>query len=532
MKIEDIYVTLRDLNYIDIQESIQTPPRPRPGTPVKYPRGRKNGPALARRAMSRTDTKENTNRPLVIPKQYTIQWDRNEIEAYVNAWQAKNHTVLHQGNLKWTPFPIPAIPKGSEDTDGEKEEASREPEHVDGDRSSITSTKATQNVSQTASPPKGPSSTVSVEDVEMTDSNEIKRSVRRSFRNNSREEENPFSAEPVRDSGSPRVLRGRRGRPRGRRTTRGTQPVQRRSLRSRRSDKVEQEAQEEEAQEEEEEENTDEDENGDPEAEDSDYASRGHESEPEQDAEGEDDDEVNDDDEEQEEQEEEDSPRRRTRASYRSEPPPPAETPRPVARKRRRVESPPSTIADADPEPSLSELTHESTPPHHSPTRSPSPIPEPPRRQTRANGRSNKTSSLNGVNGTIPRKTVTTRSDAQHQPFTSGTRLSSRINGAAPISPPRQGTLKESTVVNDSDGLRTRSSKPIKAEPLNDKDQNGHVDQQETEGESPGESLDKASQSVNGNCVVFNGTPMLYDDEDALGEEDAEGEEDPDLEDY
>jgi len=91
---------------IFIRES--TPPliRPSPGQTIKFPKGRKNG--VARKHLQRMQTQakdaDGNKAPFVPPKRYEIHFDRQKVEAYLRAWEAKGYLRLKPEKLQWTPY--------------------------------------------------------------------------------------------------------------------------------------------------------------------------------------------------------------------------------------------------------------------------------------------------------------------------------------------------------------------------------------------------------------------------------------------
>lgn len=108
MTMEDVYNTLQDLKYITVQE--QPPARPPPGTPIKYLRGRKHSSGIARRALSQPKKDENKDQ-CVIPTDYKITWNPEEIEAYVTEWKGRDQIKINPRLLKWSPFIVAKVPK-------------------------------------------------------------------------------------------------------------------------------------------------------------------------------------------------------------------------------------------------------------------------------------------------------------------------------------------------------------------------------------------------------------------------------------
>lgn len=110
MTMEDVYNTLQDLKYIIVQDRPCQPSRPPPGTPIKYIRGRKIGSGIARRALSRMKKDENKDQ-LIIPTEYQIVWDHEEVDSYAAAWKTKDQIKINPKSLKWSPFILAKVPK-------------------------------------------------------------------------------------------------------------------------------------------------------------------------------------------------------------------------------------------------------------------------------------------------------------------------------------------------------------------------------------------------------------------------------------
>ena len=107
MTVEDVYNTLVHLNMILYQPPTPPSVRPSPGQTIKYPKGRKNG--IARRHLQRTFTGEGKDQetpegPFVAPKHYEINWDRAQVEEYIQVWEAKGYVKLRPEKLQWTPY--------------------------------------------------------------------------------------------------------------------------------------------------------------------------------------------------------------------------------------------------------------------------------------------------------------------------------------------------------------------------------------------------------------------------------------------
>lgn len=105
MTIEDVCATLTHLNMIEIRDRVPTP-RPLPGQSIKTIKGRKSG--VARKHLQRTTTHddERVKGPFVAPTSYTVSWDRNAVEQHLASWEAKGYLKLKPENLKWSPFLI------------------------------------------------------------------------------------------------------------------------------------------------------------------------------------------------------------------------------------------------------------------------------------------------------------------------------------------------------------------------------------------------------------------------------------------
>ena len=102
MTIEDVYNTLKLLDYIDVRPSTPPSVRPSPGQAIKFPKGRKHG--ASRRPLQRglTNTSHSTpppppqpsDEPFVPPKHYDIHWDQQQVEEYLAKWEAKGYITL------------------------------------------------------------------------------------------------------------------------------------------------------------------------------------------------------------------------------------------------------------------------------------------------------------------------------------------------------------------------------------------------------------------------------------------------------
>lgn len=517
MTLEDIYNTLRDLNFITTKERTPAPPpRPPPGTPIKYLRGRKNGPGITRRGLTRTNTKEDSKAPLVIPTEYTVQWDREKLDAYVTAWRTKEYVTIQPRCLKWSPFLLSRAQK-SETVDGVEAETNsvREAAGVapmELDRWSASSTKVTQTalLDLGVSTPKLAGEHSSMESAHImeaqppglsVDNDDSKPLINRPASHDASQvaEDRAFAAELARTSESPRRLRSSTGSKSRReasveepRSTPTSESTRLKSLRSRSSINGKRPR------------NTEEEVTADPEtAQDSALAAilarEGT---------------------------------RQTRSMSNRIDSQMTSTPRTSPRKRRRVESSPSVESDAGC--SLSELTRGSS---TSPPPSPSP-PPPPRRVTRAlNGRS-KSQQRNGTNSVGPKTSMLT------QPLT--LRLSSRTNGSINNPPLDHSPAKGIPASEEVQRARTRSMRRAKTESVHDdsadaeskptdrehyrRDKGEERENRDEEGQGDAGNrfptpLNKFSASVHGEGL--DGLTLGLCDEDALGEEDAEGEEDP-----
>ncbi|PFH53093.1 hypothetical protein AMATHDRAFT_138384, partial [Amanita thiersii Skay4041] len=106
MTIEDVYNTLVQQNMISYRPPTPPPIKPSPGQSIKFPKGRKNG--IARKHLQRTLTNDSThdtsNGPFVAPKHYEIHWDRDQVEEYLDTWEAKQYVKLRPEKLQWTPY--------------------------------------------------------------------------------------------------------------------------------------------------------------------------------------------------------------------------------------------------------------------------------------------------------------------------------------------------------------------------------------------------------------------------------------------
>ena len=113
MTMEDVYNTLTQLNMIFIGEASPPPIRPSPGQTIKFPKGRKNG--IARKHLQRMQTQDKeldgVKAPLVIPKNYEIQFDRTKVEEYLTNWESKGYLKLKPEKLQWTPYIMTRNPK-------------------------------------------------------------------------------------------------------------------------------------------------------------------------------------------------------------------------------------------------------------------------------------------------------------------------------------------------------------------------------------------------------------------------------------
>ena len=508
MTLEDIYNTLRDLDYITAKEPTPPPPpRPPPGTPIKYLRGRKNGPGITRRGLARTSVKDDSKAPLVIPTEYTLHWNREELDAYVAAWHAKEHVKIQPRCLKWSPFLLSRT-RNTETVDGEGDGAeprtARDPAGAvvaDQDRSSVGSTKATQTGLNgvTVSTPRLPGELSSSEATRVVETHlpvsidvEVSKSLdpEPASRDASQmAEDRAFAAKLAQMSDSPRRLstRSRSYREASieepRSTPSTSEHVPPRTLRSGGSvnKRLETMAKPETSQ-------------------DSALAAilarEGT---------------------------------RQTRSMSHRIDPQKTNIARSFPRKRRRVESSPSPESDAD---SLSDLTDESS----------SPSPQPRRVKGAINGRL-KSQAQKDTNGAIPKSSLQTRSGhTDASPLTS--RLTLRTNGVT-SSPLSAQSAADGKPLNEIQ-TRTRSMHRAKGDVVYDhgadvnseqtvsesyqKDEGGEREKRNEEvkkgvADDCQTSLNKFAERVPGEGLD-GVTPVMYD-EDALGEEDAEGEEDP-----
>ncbi|EKM57759.1 uncharacterized protein PHACADRAFT_158797 [Phanerochaete carnosa HHB-10118-sp] len=105
MTLEDIYTTLVHLNMIDIHDRVPTP-RPLPGQAIKIIKGRKSKVARKNLQRSTAHDDEKTKGSFVTPISYTVSWDPEDVERYLVKWEAKGYLRLNPENLKWSPFLI------------------------------------------------------------------------------------------------------------------------------------------------------------------------------------------------------------------------------------------------------------------------------------------------------------------------------------------------------------------------------------------------------------------------------------------
>jgi hypothetical protein len=516
MTLEDIYNTLRDLNYITAKERTPPPPpRPPPGTPIKYLRGRKNGPGITRRGLARTTVKDDSNAPLVIPTEYTLHWSREELETYVAIWRAKEHLTIQPRCLKWSPFLLSRT-RNAEMVDADADGA--DPSSVrpatgaattDQDRWSASSTKVTQTGPHdvAVSTPKLPGEPLSeathIVEAHIAEVEASKPLVHKSASRDANQvaEDHAFATELARTSESPRRLRTRSRSYReasneeSKSTPSTSELVLSRTLRS--SASVKRRVS-----------NTEEAMAEPVTSQDSALAARLAREEG----------------------------TRQTRSMSNRIDPAKTNMARASPRKRQRVESSPSIESDDDN--SLSDLTDDDS-------ISPSPSPQPqPRRVKRAvNGRS-KSLAQNGTNGAVPKSSVQARSWSKDAPPLTS-RLPSRKNGMTSNLSSTYATAKEKPA-NEEAPARTRSMQKGKADSIRDDSPNVNSKQTVSEpyrkdeegGRDKGNeevrngAVDGCQTSLNVSAERVNGegldgvTPGMYD-EDALGEEDAEGEEDP-----
>ncbi|GLB40489.1 putative histone acetyltransferase [Lyophyllum shimeji] len=106
MIIEDIVTTLQQQGMISAREPTPPPVKPLPGQSIKLHKGRKGG--VARRHLQRTQTNDKDSEmskgPFVAPKHYEITWDRDKVEQYLRAWEAKGYLKLKPEKLQWSPY--------------------------------------------------------------------------------------------------------------------------------------------------------------------------------------------------------------------------------------------------------------------------------------------------------------------------------------------------------------------------------------------------------------------------------------------
>jgi hypothetical protein len=485
MTLEDIYNTLRDLDFITAKERTPPPPpRPPPGTPIKYLRGRKNGPGITRRGLTRTNTKGESKAPLVIPTEYTVHWNREELDTYVTTWRAKEHVTIQPRCLKWSPFILSRARKGETvDTVGTESHSVQDAAGATGtelDRSSASSTKVTQEAHHdvAVSTPKlsgehSPAASGQVVELHpahlttnIEDSNPL---VNGSASIDACQvaEDRALAAELARTSEPLRHLRSTRSKSLREASVEGPKSSQLspseptlRALRSKGSANTKRKR------------NAEEEVLAELEiSRDSALAAM---------------------------LAREEGTRQTRSMSNRLNPPKTLASPSP--RKRRRVESSPSTEPDVD---SLSELTHTSA------SVSPSP---PPRRVTRAaNGRST-------TNGTAPKSMLT---PSANKPLTTRLSLRTNANGPTPIHSDAKGIGEVQA--------RTRSMRGANMGRAHDdngaKGEEGERTEEVKEGAAGGFPTSLVRSAAINGWGLEGVTPGLYE-EDALGEEDAEGEED------
>ncbi|KAF8623695.1 hypothetical protein AX17_007393 [Amanita inopinata Kibby_2008] len=106
MTVEDVYNTLVQQDTISYRPPTPSPIRPSPGQSIKFPKGRKNG--VARRHLQRTLTNDKeqdvTKGPFIPPKHYEICWDRQQVDEFLNDWEAKGYVKLRPEKLQWSPY--------------------------------------------------------------------------------------------------------------------------------------------------------------------------------------------------------------------------------------------------------------------------------------------------------------------------------------------------------------------------------------------------------------------------------------------
>ncbi|GJJ08283.1 hypothetical protein Clacol_002493 [Clathrus columnatus] len=472
MTLEDVYNTLQDLDFINVYERSQ-PPRPPPGTPIKYLRGRKNGPGITRRSLSRMKKDENKDQ-VVIPTEYEIHWDPQEIEVYVAAWKAKDQIKINPRLLKWSPFILAKIPKSMtiEDPNALGGHVKREPASLRPPKSNVTSPLAASlgaiALAQQGQSPNGVSeyrgerssadvrsaSAMEVDEELLTHVSDSSRKLR-----SSRSKSQHSSIEQRRSASAvPETSRLRTLRPRPSTQTRHNATA-------------------------------------------SDHDNDGESSSSEEDGDEKDGNDSGDVSENQF--------RRVTRSSGRLESPK-VRMLGPTSRKRRRVETPPSTDNE-DTDGSLSELTHGSTSPQ---------TPSPPRRTTRSEKL--KLGDQN-VNGTLKKADVgrVTRSHPQaaSSPHANGISVPKGLESFH-ARHTRQAkhihteTTAECISVNGIASKMVDDVEMASAEGSNNANHMMH-----------GPIIKPAISQTNG-ITSSGSTPGMLNDEDGLGDEDAEGEED------
>ena len=92
MNLEDIYVTLAQLDFIDVHDGVQSPVRPSPGRSIRINKSRKS--AVARRNLRKSQPPEDdkaSKTPFAPPESYEIRWDKDEVEKFMSDWEAKGY---------------------------------------------------------------------------------------------------------------------------------------------------------------------------------------------------------------------------------------------------------------------------------------------------------------------------------------------------------------------------------------------------------------------------------------------------------
>ena len=103
MTLEDICLTLNQLEMIKVREATPQAVRPSPGKSIRITRGKKTG--TLRKYMPRPKGEEDkSKRPFMPPMRYDIHWAPERVEEYLAAWEKKGYLKLKPDRLKWTPF--------------------------------------------------------------------------------------------------------------------------------------------------------------------------------------------------------------------------------------------------------------------------------------------------------------------------------------------------------------------------------------------------------------------------------------------